>query len=215
MNDQNQTRPCPAHKKTGGEHAGNAREKQSENSAPKAEQHARDAQNRETRAPEPYVPDANDRKILDIIQTGFPLEARPYAVIGAAVGLSEAEVFKRVGTMRESGHIRRMGANFDSQKLGFKSTLCAAKVPEDKLADFIREVNAHPGVTHNYLRDHEYNVWFTVIDRDMNAISRVVDEIAEKTGIRALNLPATAIYKIRVDFPLEREENDENPNPGI
>lgn len=162
-----------------------------------------------------YVPDMYDCKILDIIQTGFPLESRPYASIGETIGLSEAEVFKRVQTMRENGYIRRIGANFDSLKLGFKSTLCAAKVPPDKLADFIREVNSHPGVTHNYLRDHAYNVWFTVIERDMAGICRVVDEIANKTGITALNLPATAIYKIRVDFPMTREKNYENANIGV
>ena len=156
---------------------------------------------------EPYIPDMHDRRILDIIQTGFPLETRPYAHIGAAVGLSEEEVFNRVRLMRERGYIRRIGANFDSLKLGFKSTLCAAKVPENRLAEFIREVNSHAGVTHNYLRNHAYNVWFTVIAKDMNAIRRIVDDIAQKTGITALNLPATAIYKIRVDFPLEREHN--------
>lgn len=65
--------------------------------------------------------------------------------------------------MRESGLIRRLGANFQSAKLGFRSTLCAAKVPEEQLEQFIAEVNAIPGVTHNYLRNHSYNIWFTLI----------------------------------------------------
>lgn len=165
--------------------------------------------------PRPYVPDPCDRKILDIIQTGFPLEVRPYARIGELVGISEEEAYNRIRNMRESGHIRRIGANFDSLKLGFTSTLCAAKVPECKLAEFIREVNSHTEVTHNYLRNHAYNVWFTIIAQDMNAVCRIIEDLARKTGIMALNLPATALYKIRVDFPLEREENNENANTGL
>ena len=147
--------------------------------------------------------DAHDRAILEIIQSGFPLEPRPYAVIGAQVGLSEAETLERVRAMKAKKVIRRMGANFQSAKLGFHSTLCAAKVPDEKFDAFVREVNAHPGVTHNYLRDHAYNVWFTCIGPSREAVAGVLAGITEQTGIPILNLPAERMYKIKVDFRME------------
>lgn len=147
--------------------------------------------------------DAADRRILNIIQSSFPLESRPYAAIGRTVGISEEEAFARVQKMKEKKTIRRVGANFNSAKLGFKSTLCAAKVPPDKLDAFVAEVNAHPGVTHNYLRSHEYNVWFTCIAPSWETLCAVIDGISEKTGIAVLNLPATQLYKVKVDFQLE------------
>ena len=107
--------------------------------------------------------DLLDKRVLDIIQTDFPLEARPYAIIGERLGISEEEALKRVRRLRQTRIIRRLGANFQSAKLGFRSTLCAAKVPEDKMDAFITEVNRHVGVTHNYLRRHAYNVWFSAI----------------------------------------------------
>ena len=107
--------------------------------------------------------DDYDRKILNIIQSDYPIASRPYAVVGDKVGLSEGEVLARVNALRDAGVIRRIGANFNSPQLGWHSTLCAAKVPEDKLDEFVAEVNRHDNVTHNYLRAHEFNVWFTYI----------------------------------------------------
>ena len=75
--------------------------------------------------------DDTDKQILDIIQTGFPIEPRPYAVIGAQVGLTESEALARVRALRGKGIIRRIGANFQSAKIGFTSTLCAASVPPE------------------------------------------------------------------------------------
>ena len=85
--------------------------------------------------------DTMDKRILDIIQTDFPLESRPYAIIAERLGITEQEALDRVNALRKSRLIRRLGANFQSAKLGFRSTLCAAKVPEDKLDAFIAEVN--------------------------------------------------------------------------
>ncbi|MBL3581856.1 siroheme decarboxylase subunit alpha [Oleidesulfovibrio alaskensis] len=149
--------------------------------------------------------DQFDKKILDIIQTGFPLEPRPYAVIGDAVGLTEAEALARVRALKERRIIRRLGANFNSWKLGFRSTLCAAKVPEDKFDEFVAEVNSHVGVTHNYLRAHAYNVWFTFIGPSWEEVCSTLDSITQKTGIPILNLPAEELYKIRVDFKMDED----------
>ena len=147
--------------------------------------------------------DAIDKKLLDIIQTDFPIAPRPYAVLGERLGLTEAEALARVRAMRESKIIRRLGANFQSAKLGFRSTLCAAKVPPEKMEAFIAEVNGHPGVTHNYIRDHAYNIWFSYIGPTWEAVCAALDDISRNTGISILNLPASRVYKIRVDFRME------------
>ncbi|MCG8529294.1 MAG: AsnC family transcriptional regulator [Desulfovibrionales bacterium] len=145
---------------------------------------------------------STDRKVLNIIQSGFPIASRPYEVIGEQVGITEAEALATVRALKERNVIRRLGANFNSRGLGWRSTLCAAKVPEDKLDAFIAEVNSHPGVTHNYLRAHDFNIWFTFIGPNWDAVVSTLDAITEKTGIEILNLPATALYKIKVDFNL-------------
>lgn len=147
--------------------------------------------------------DALDKRLLDIIQTGFPLAPRPYAVLGERLGISEEEALARVRALRANKIIRRMGANFQSAKLGFRSTLCAAKVPPEKMDAFIAEVNRSPGVTHNYLRDHAYNVWFTCIGPSWEDVCAELADIERKTEISVLNLPAKRLYKIRVDFQLE------------
>lgn len=147
--------------------------------------------------------DTHDKRILDIIQTGFPLSSRPYAEIGDQLGLTEAETLARVRALRGKGIIRRMGANFQSAALGFRSTLCAAKVPADKLDAFVADVNAHTGATHNYLRKNPYNVWFTYIGPSWDEVCTTLAGIEARHAIPILNLPATRLYKIRVDFQME------------
>jgi DNA-binding Lrp family transcriptional regulator len=143
-----------------------------------------------------------DRKILNIIQADFPLTERPFLSIGKRLNISEDEAFERVKRLKYNGVIRRIGANFDSRKLGYVSTLCAATVPEDKIEEFVELVNSYPNVTHNYRRDHKYNIWFTFIDESMDRIESVLKEIYKKTGIYVFNLPAKRIFKIRVSFDL-------------
>ncbi|WP_461208347.1 siroheme decarboxylase subunit alpha [Desulfocurvus sp. DL9XJH121] len=150
-----------------------------------------------------------DRRILDMIQSGFPLEPRPYAVMGEALGASEDEVLSRVRGLKESGVIRRIGGNFQSAKLGWHSTLCAARVPEEKFEAFVAEVNAHTGVTHNYLRDHEFNVWFTFIGEDPETVQATLKEITAATGVEILYLPATKIFKIKVDFNMGSKDDED------
>jgi DNA-binding Lrp family transcriptional regulator len=156
--------------------------------------------------------DTTDKRILDLIQSDFPLVSRPYADIGDRLGLSEEEVLRRVLTMRENGVIRRIGANFHSRMLGWKSTLCAASVPEERLDAFVGVVNTYPGVTHNYLRKHEFNVWFTYIGPSWEDIERDIQEISSRTGIKVLNLPAQQMFKIKVDFPMNSEGDAESDN---
>lgn len=148
--------------------------------------------------------DNYDKQILDIIQSHFPLASRPYEEVGKQVGLSEAEVLDRVRDLKKTGLIRRMGANFTSSTLGWQSTLCAASCPEDKIEEFVAEVNKHDGVTHNYLRENKFNIWFALIAPDMDAVEATLNTITEATGIKVLNLPADKVFKIKVDFKMDK-----------
>ena len=142
-----------------------------------------------------------DRGILNQIQSDFPISSRPYRAIAKDLGLSEDEVLKRVSRLKDSGIIRRIGGNFAPEKVGFVSTLCAAKVPEDKISQFAEAVNRYPGVTHNYRRENAFNIWFTFIAPSMEEIETNLKQIAKETGItNILNLPATRVFKIKAEF---------------
>jgi siroheme decarboxylase len=150
----------------------------------------------------PEALDDLDRAILNEIQSNFPIVSRPYAEVGARVGADEEQVLRRVRTLMESGVIRRLGANFTSRKLGYSSTLCAARVPPESLESFVEVVNRYPGVTHNYLRRHHFNVWFTLIAESAERLKQILAEISGASGVEVLSLPAQEIFKIKVDFPL-------------
>jgi DNA-binding Lrp family transcriptional regulator len=142
-----------------------------------------------------------DRAIVNEIQSDFPITPRPYHELGKRFQLSEAEVLERLKRLKAEGVIRRIGGNFNSKSLDFTSTLCAAKVPEEKLDRFVEVVNSYPGVTHNYLRNHKYNVWFTFIAQNVHLIEKALKEISGATGVNEIiNLPAVKQFKIKVDF---------------
>jgi DNA-binding Lrp family transcriptional regulator len=145
--------------------------------------------------------DPTDRAILNRIQSDFPITSRPYLSIATEIGLTEQEVVDRVRRLKQSGIIRRIGGNFVPGKLGYVSTLCAARVPADQVAGFAEAVNRHPGVTHNYLRENTFNVWFTFIAPSMAEIEAKLREISIETGItEIINLPATKVFKIKAQF---------------
>jgi DNA-binding Lrp family transcriptional regulator len=147
--------------------------------------------------------DDMDKAILNRIQSDFPITPRPYLAIAEGLGFSENDVIKRLDRLKRKGIIRRIGGNFVPEKLGFVSTLCAARVPEKKIESFAVSVNRYPGVTHNYQRDNKYNVWFTFIAPSMKEIEENLKNISQQTGIKEIiNLPATKVFKIRAHFDL-------------
>ena len=147
--------------------------------------------------------DEQDRAILNAIQSDFPVSSTPFFDIGQDLGLSEEDVMKRVRRLKEVGIIRRIGANISPEKMKYVSTLCAAKVPAEKMSLFAEAVNAYAGVTHNYVRDNPYNVWFTFIAPSREHIDTALQQIEEKTGVSGiLDLPATHVFKIRAQFNL-------------
>jgi DNA-binding Lrp family transcriptional regulator len=147
--------------------------------------------------------DEVDRKILNSIQSDFPVESNPYAIIGEKAEIGEDEAYRRIMRMKEEGIIRRIGAIFDRAKLGYAGTLCAARVPEDEVKSFVSAVNAYPGITHNYRRNHDYNIWFTLIAPGREEIERIIGEITAETGISdILDMPACRTFKIKATFEL-------------
>ncbi|MCA1786857.1 MAG: Lrp/AsnC family transcriptional regulator [Desulfobacteraceae bacterium] len=144
-----------------------------------------------------------DKAILNLIQLDFPIDARPYRVLAEKLDLTEDVLMDRIRTMKEKLLIRRIGGNFSPDRLGYYSTLCAATVPEEKIDLFTRTVNAYSGVTHNYMRDHTFNIWFTFIAPSRDLIQKSLDGISQKTGVNPiLNLPATRVFKISANFKL-------------
>jgi len=160
----------------------------------------RKAVNREKRIPL----NKTDRLILKEIQRNFPITHRPFLALARRLKLREREVMERVKRLRDVGIIRRIGASFSARAVGFTSTLCAAKVPKEKIEEFVAVVNTYPEVTHNYERNGDYNIWFTLIGPSKRKISQILGEISRETGVKEiLNLPALKTFKIAVDFNFE------------
>jgi DNA-binding Lrp family transcriptional regulator len=142
-----------------------------------------------------------DKKILNILQKEFPLEERPFQIVAERCGITEEEALGRIQKMKDDGVIRRIGTVFEGAKLGRVSTLCAARVPEEKIENFVDTVNAYKGVTHNYLRNNEYNVWFTVNAASPQEIELFLAGLKEKTGITdILDMRAVRTFKINASF---------------
>lgn len=145
--------------------------------------------------------DTIDKTILNRIQSDFPIESRPYETIARELNLTEQQVLQRVQALKDKGIIRRIGGNFVPHKVGFVSTLCAAKVPEDQIDAFAAVVNKYTGVTHNYQRENAFNIWFTFIASSREEIAQNLAKISQETGVTTiLNLPATKVFKIKAQF---------------
>lgn len=147
--------------------------------------------------------DETDKKILNILQKEFPLTEQPFLIVGERCGISEEETIRRVQKMKDEGIIRRIGAVFDGAKLGRVSTLCAARVPEEKIKSFVAVVNAHKNVTHDYRRNHEYNIWFTVSAADAKELEDFLADLKKKTAVTdILDMRAVRTFKINASFEL-------------
>lgn len=151
------------------------------------------------------------KQILNIIQRNFPVEADPYKIVAEQIGVTQDEVIANVTQLKQAGIIRRIGANFNPAALGYTSTLVGTKVPAEKVDDFVATVNSLPGVSHNYGRAHEFNIWFTLTMADLNLIDQTIARLKQDYNLAAIfSLPAKKLFKIRVDFDLE-QDNGEAP----
>jgi DNA-binding Lrp family transcriptional regulator len=159
--------------------------------------------------------DQRDRALLDMIQSDFPLSAAPYAELGTRLDMPEAEVMERVRRLKH-GVIRQISAIFDTRALGYKSSLVAARVPEDRVEHAARVINQHPGVSHNYLRDHEYNIWFTVAVPPTSSLEQTVERLGELAGADPIRLmPTLQLFKIGVELNMGDAPMDAQTKPAF
>jgi DNA-binding Lrp family transcriptional regulator len=154
--------------------------------------------------------DIIDKKLLNLMQNEIPIDKRPFKIIGEKLALTESEVLERVNRLISDGIIRRIGGIFNSRKIGYTSILCAAKVPEDKIEEVAAYINKYEEVTHNYIREDEYNMWFTVITHSAESLNIILQEIKNKTNLREIiSLPAVRLFKVKVAFNFHGEDKND------
>lgn len=144
-----------------------------------------------------------DKQLLNLIQTGLPLTASPFADIGQKLGCDERTVLDRIGKLKEQGIIRRLGAFFDAEALGYKGHLIAARIEPEFLTAVAETINGFPQVTHNDERDHYFNLWFTIQSRDAGEVDRLVAAVTVMPGVaEVISLPTTDRFKVNVEFQI-------------
>jgi DNA-binding Lrp family transcriptional regulator len=149
--------------------------------------------------------DDTDRQLLNLLQGRFPIEQRPFARVAEAAGLSEDEVLKRTKRLLDQRIIREITPIFDTRALGYQSMLVAAKVDDKYPHRAAQVINSHPGVTHNYLRNHDFNLWFTlaVEPNSQLGMQGTLDVLQERTGAESIRqLPTLKLFKIRMDLEM-------------
>ena len=155
--------------------------------------------------------DKIDRKILDRLQKGLDLEASPFQKIASEIGIEAEELIQRIKKLKEDGYIRRLGGVFRSSRLGYKSTLVALEVEEENFYQVAEIINKHPGVTHNYRRDHELNLWFTLSTAGELEREKFLAQIKAMPGVKELyQLPKEKFFKLNVFFQMDQEAETED-----
>jgi DNA-binding Lrp family transcriptional regulator len=147
--------------------------------------------------------DQVDQELLNAVQWDFPLVPRPYAALGDRLNLSEGEVMERVAKVKATGVLRQLSAIFDTRALGYGSCLVAAQVDADRVDEAAEVINAHPGVSHNYKRNHAYNLWYTVAVPPGQSLADHVDVLHRQSGASITRmLPTLTLYKIGVKLDM-------------
>jgi DNA-binding Lrp family transcriptional regulator len=154
--------------------------------------------------------DSRDRELLDTLQNDLPLVERPFAALGEQIGMPEDEVLTRIEGLREERIVRQMSAIFDTRRLGYQSSLVAARSRDGRTDETAAVFSAHPGVTHNYKRDHDFDLWFTIAvppnsRLGLDATIDLLGRLADVESIRPL--PALRFFKIGVDLDMKGGRN--------
>lgn len=167
-----------------------------------------------------HKPDDVDRELLNQLQAGIALVRDPYAEVGARIGLTEEQVLARLRRLKDAAIVRQLSAIFDTRALGYQSTLVAAKYPAERLFEAAAIVGGHPGVSHNYRRTHDFNLWFTLaVEPDSRiGLERTMEMLAEATDAESMRLlPTLKLYKINVQLDMTGSagtgEKDAAPKP--
>lgn len=152
--------------------------------------------------------DSTDQRLLGLLQMGFPLAREPYDVLGLDLGVQGEAVIERIQRFKDRGIVRQISPVFDARKLGYQSTLVAMKVPESQLKYVGHIVSQHPGISHGYQRDHEYNVWVTLAVSPVADIKVEMAKLASSLNAAAIfDLPALRVFKLRAYFGADERES--------
>lgn len=143
-----------------------------------------------------------DRKIINQLQSGFPLSEQPYAEVAAQLGVYEDELIARLQALLDNKVLSRFGPMYDAQKMGGAFSLVAMKVPEDGFDQVVEIVNSYSEVAHNYQRDHAFNLWFVIATETHQQIGEVNRDIEQRTGLKVYNFPKLAEYYVGLQLPV-------------
>ena len=158
--------------------------------------------------------DSVDKKLLNLLQWDFPLDVRPFHILAERVGVSEQNVITRIHKMKQSGIIRQISAIFDTRMLGYKSSLVAMQIDENAIDKVAMKISEHRGVSHNYKRDHQFNLWFTLAVPPNASLEDEVARLAKIDGVRKYRLlPTKKLFKIGVKLDMENPDT-KNPAPN-
>jgi siroheme decarboxylase len=147
-----------------------------------------------------------DKRLLNLMQGSFPIEPHPYQRVAELAGMQESEVLARVQHLLDERIIRQVTPIFDTRALGYSSMLVAAKVDPENPHRAAQVINAHPGVSHNYLRNHEFNLWFTIATEpdSLLGLDGTLQALAAEAGAESVRqLPTLKLFKIRMDLEME------------
>jgi DNA-binding Lrp family transcriptional regulator len=150
--------------------------------------------------------DETDKKLLQLLQDNFPLTKNPYQQLASKLNLTETQLLNRIKSLNQKGIITKIGATLNTAKVGYAAaTLVALKVPANRVTEVSSIINQYPEVSHNYEREHKYNIWFTLKAPSQSELTAKIEEIARKTAVATediLSLPTKKCYKINVHFKL-------------
>jgi DNA-binding Lrp family transcriptional regulator len=148
--------------------------------------------------------DDRDKRLLNVIQADFPLVSRPFQALGTQMDITGDEVMERVAALKRRRIIRQISAIFDTRSLGYKSSLVAMRVHPDKLDAAAAVVNGHPGVSHNYQRNHAFNLWFTLAVPSTSDLEWTVEHLHAMAGAESTRiLPTLRLFKIGMQLDME------------
>ena len=165
----------------------------------------------------------DDKTLLNLLQSEFALDPEPFSLIAERLGVDEGTVLERTAQLRSDGIIRELSAIFDTRALGYRSMLVAAKVDKGTLRESAEVINAHPGVSHNYERNHDFNLWFTIAVSPNSSLGleKTLEILAEQANVEAYRmLPTLRLFKIQMNLDMkggakELSASQELPKPRL
>ena len=147
--------------------------------------------------------DRIDQELLNLVQVEFPVVPAPFARLGESLGIAEEDVIEHLAALKKNKIIRQISAIFDTRALGYRSSLIATRAPSDRVDEVAAVISEHPGVSHNYRRDHEFNIWWTIAVPPTSSLEEHVDAVHTLAGAEQTRLMQTIrMFKIGVDLDM-------------